>query len=75
MAKVSDTEAERFSRLATSRVNQALKFIALVGKTTGSNYKSTADQRNKIKATLNKAVEEAMQALNGEASSKPSFSV
>lgn len=37
MTKVAETKEQRFTRLATARVNKAIKAIRVVGKLAGSN--------------------------------------
>lgn len=59
-APADETSEAKFSRLATKRVNKALKDIGLIGNLSGSGYKYTDEQvakidsllRDKVKATM-----------------------
>lgn len=53
--KNKETDREKFVRLATKRVNNALKAIELIGNLSNrSNYDYTAEDAEKIFVALNK---------------------
>jgi hypothetical protein len=53
-APAAETRAQKFTRLANSRVNKALDAIALIGGLASrTNYEYTAEQAEKIGAALN----------------------
>ncbi len=52
-----ESKADKFKRLATSRVNNALVKIELIGNLAGSNYDFTFEQYEKIIGSLKEAVE------------------
>ena len=61
-----ETPEQRFARLAQARVQIAIKRISLIGNLGGPNYKSTPEQRDKIKAALQEAVNRAVMQMNKE---------
>jgi len=76
--KVEETKADKFKRLAVSRVNKALEAIAQI-KALGNknNYESTPDQQEKIFNTLSDALEDASKAFAPDAAApaKAGFSL
>ena len=57
---MSDTDQEKFKKLAEKRVNNAIKYIRLIGNLSNkSNYSYTDDQVEKIFRTLNREIKEA----------------
>jgi adenosylmethionine-8-amino-7-oxononanoate aminotransferase len=59
-----ETKAERFRRLATKRVNSALKRIQLIGNLASPNYEFTKEQVKKIVETLREAINEVEREFN-----------
>ena len=53
-----ESKADRFKRLAESRVGNAVKKIEIIGNLAGSNYEFTPEQVEKILTTLKAAVGE-----------------
>ena len=67
--KTPETKAERFKRLAESRVNRALKEIQLIGNLANkNNYEFTSEQASKIVAALSAEVRAVKQRF-GDANS------
>jgi hypothetical protein len=65
----NENEAQRFVRLANGRVNSLLTGFKSLGQLRGSNYKSTPEQRKKIKEVLGDSLDRALKAMeSGEAS-------
>lgn len=71
MAKApkNETPEARFVRMAEVRVNKALKAIALVGNLSGSRYKSTNSQIEKIQEAFADQWKNTMARLRGQAPS------
>lgn len=53
-----ESKADRFKRLATPRVGNAVKKIEIIGNLAGGNYEFSAEQVEKILGALRAAVEE-----------------
>jgi hypothetical protein len=61
----TETDAQKFKRLATRRVNLVLKHIRLIGNLSNrSNYTYTANDVEKIFKTLDAAVAEAKEKFD-----------
>lgn len=69
-----ETKAQCFRRVASSRVQKALKAIRLVGSTSGSSYEYDAGQVDRISVALHDAIEKAVAGLEGKSDSRDSFS-
>lgn len=59
----NETKEQKFVRLANKRVNNALRLIKILGQLGGPNYESSDEQKSKIEAVLNEAVEKAINQL------------
>ena len=57
--KPAETKAERFCRVALSRMDRALKALELVGGLAGTGYESTAEQQVAMFEALLAALEAA----------------
>jgi hypothetical protein len=53
----TETKHDKFKRLATLRVPNAIKKIELIGNLAGSGYESSPEDVEKIISTLQKAVD------------------
>jgi len=53
-----ESKADRFKRLAESRVGNAIKKVGIIGNLAGSSYEFTAEQVEKILTTLRTSVDE-----------------
>lgn len=53
-----ETPEQKFKRLATARVNNALKKIKLIGNLSAPSYKYTEEEIGKIMQGLKSAIEE-----------------
>lgn len=58
-----ETKAERFRRVATSRVNKALEQIRLLGNLGVDIYEHTDEDLEKIESALNDAVKQCLADL------------
>jgi hypothetical protein len=65
----NESNAARFTRVATQRVNSILTSFKQLGSLGNTNtYTSTPDQRKQIQSALTTALDQAMQAMaRGEA--------
>ena len=64
-AQVADeTNAGRFKRIASSRLNKAIKAISLLENCAGYGYEYTDEQVTKMISHLNNAVEKVNKAYN-----------
>lgn len=68
-------QAAKFQELANKRVPKALKQIALVGNLSGSGYKHTTEQVEKIGDALQNAVDKAMARFETSSKSEEDFQV
>ena len=55
---VTESKEEKFARLAAKRTQAALVKVRLLGNLTGSSYRYTEEQANKILSSLRQAVDE-----------------
>ena len=53
----AESKHDKFKRLATQRVTNAIKKIELIGNLAGSGYESTPEEVEKILTALQKTVE------------------
>jgi hypothetical protein len=65
-APADESKSAKFSRLASQRVNRALKTIASIGNLAGSSYERTPEQVERIKELLGGAVKAAVARLEGQ---------
>ena len=72
---VNETPEEKFKRLATRRVNNALAKIHLVGNLSGPGYKYSDEQAQKILEGLNAAVREVEERFAKTAKKESKFSL
>lgn len=71
----NETNAEKFTRLANKRVNNALQKIGLIGNLSATQYEYTDDQIKTIEVALFGAVDTAMSGFNKAKIAKPTFSL
>ncbi len=72
---VNETPEEKFKRLATHRVNNALDKIRLIGNLSGAGYKYNDDQAQKIIESLKVAVQEVESKLFKTGKKESKFSL
>ena len=72
---INETPEERFRRLATTRVNNALDKIRLVGNLSGHGYKYTDEQARKILESLTTAVKDVEDKFNKVTKKDSKFSL
>ncbi len=69
--KMEETKREKFTRLAESRMNNALKQISLIGNLANTSaYEYDARDVDKILRTLRSAVNELEVTFKGDSKSK-----
>ena len=73
----TETDAQKFKRLATRRVNLALKHIHLIGNLSNrSNYAYTPDDVKRIFIALREAVDEAEERFeNAQTHQRTTFTL
>ncbi len=68
---MEETKREKFTRLAESRMNNALKQISLIGNLSNTSaYEYTVNDIDKILKTLRSAVNELEVTFKGESKNK-----
>lgn len=68
---MDETKREKFTRLAESRMNNALKQIQLIGNLSNTSaYEYTAEDVDKIIRTLKKSINELETTFKGDAKAK-----
>lgn len=72
MAEV-ESKYDKFKRLASKRVNNALQKIKLIGNLSGSSYECTAEDTEKIITALQQAVDGVKEKFSKKAPGKKSF--
>ena len=63
MAEV-ETKHDKFKRLATQRVTNAIKKIELVGQLSSSSYESTPEEVEKIFTTLQQTLDSSKERFS-----------
>lgn len=61
-----ETKEERFIRVATPRVNKAIKFIKMLGFCSGSSYSYMPEQVNKMCKAIQSALDATYKKLSEE---------
>ncbi len=68
---MKETPRDKFTRLATNRVNNALKYIQLIGNLSNrSNYDYSNEDIEKIYATLGEELRKSKQRFSTKQSNK-----
>lgn len=68
-----ESKEDAFKRIATARMNKALKMIALLGNLSSAQYVSTAEQHDAIERALLIQVQATMRKLRKEKRETPRF--
>jgi len=71
----NESKSDKFQRLAIARTSKAVKAIYQIGNLGSANYESTPEQREKIKAALDTAVQSMINRLNKEVSKPSNFTL
>lgn len=71
----NETPEVRFKRMASMRVNKALRAISLLGNLSGSRYKSTPDQISKIEAAFRDVLTTTFARMKGQKAGREGFSL
>ena len=72
MAEV-ESKSDKFKRLATKRVANAIKKIELIGHLSASSYESTPEEVDKIMAALQQALDGAKERFSKKKTSASKF--
>ena len=62
----TETSKDKFIRLGEQRVGSSLRYIRMVGNLAGPGYEGTPEQKAKIVAALQEAVDEVKQRFAGK---------
>lgn len=62
----NESKEDAFKRLASARVNKAIKMIALIGNLSSAQYSSTSEQHDAIERALLIQVQATMRKLRKE---------
>lgn len=68
-----ETKSERFIRVVTPRVNNAVKAIAVIGYCAGTPYEYTATQVSEIVKALDNAFQAVLKQFRKESKSEGGF--
>ena len=72
MAEV-ESKSDKFKRLATKRVANAIKKIELIGHLSASSYESTVEEVEKIISALQRALDGVKEKFSKKKTSGPKF--
>ena len=71
---MSESKQQKFQRLATKRVNKAIKSIELIGNLGNKSlYQSTSNERKKIIRAINDSVAQMKIDLDGNSKKREGF--
>ncbi|MFH0732588.1 MAG: hypothetical protein V2A72_06690 [Candidatus Omnitrophota bacterium] len=68
-----ETKSDKFKRLATKRVKNAISKIELIGNLAGSSYESTPEEAEKILGALQESLDKVKTAFSKQKSNKTDF--
>lgn len=74
-AQKQQKKRDNFTRVATPRINKALKAIGLVGDCTSSNYSFTEEQATAIMLELHRALDAVSARFKGEPGKSGGFTL
>ena len=69
----AENKHDKFKRLASKRVSNAIKKIELIGHLSGSSYESTAEEVEKIFSALQQALDGAKEQFSAKTPEKKKF--
>lgn len=69
----AESKYDKFKRLASKRVTNAIQKIGLIGNLSGSGYECTAEDAEKIITALQQAVDSVKEKFSKKAPEKKSF--
>lgn len=72
MAEV-ESKQDKFKRLASKRVTNAIKKIELIGHLSGSSYESTSEDVEKVFTAIQQALDGAKERFSAKTSGKKNF--
>ena len=73
MAEQAESKSDRFKRLATKRVRNAIGKIELIGKLSSSAYESTSEEVEKIISALQEAVDNVKARFSKQSPKRSGF--
>ena len=73
MNEQTESKSDRFKRLATKRVRNAVSKIDLIGKLSASAYESTPEEVEKITNALQEAVDNVKAKFSKQSIKKSGF--
>lgn len=73
-APANETKADRFVRVATPRVNKAVKAIKVIGYCAGSTYEFTPKQVEDISSALMVAISQVVDSFDKKTPTQSDFS-
>lgn len=73
-AIAGETRAEKFLRIAPSRVNKVLHALDTLGNLSGSGYEYTPEQVESIRSAINERFEEVMAGFEKKKNKSKDFS-
>ena len=68
-----ESKHDKFKRLASKRVTNAIQKIELIGNLSGSSYECSAEDAEKIITTLQQAVDGVKERFSAKAPEKKKF--
>jgi len=68
-----ESKQDKFKRLATQRVPNAIKKIEIIGNLAGSGYESTQEDTDKIISALQEAVDGVKEKFSKKKTQAPKF--
>lgn len=71
----NETPEARFKRMATMRVNKALKAVSLLSNLAGSRYRSSPEQIAKIETAFRETLTSVFAQLRGQKSAEKNFTL
>ena len=74
-SKSAETKNEKFKRLATKRVENAIKKVELIGHLSASSYESSPEEVEKIIAAIQAALDGVKEKFSSRKTSGPKFSL
>lgn len=69
----NETKAQKFVRLANSRVNRIIRGYKILGQLGGSGYESTPDQRKRIETVLTEGLQRTCRQMDKSQATSQDF--
>ena len=75
MAEQAESKSDRFKRLATKRVKNAISKIELIGNLASPGYEYTSEEVEKISSALQESVDKVKAAFSKQQPGKTEFNL